>query len=283
MMERCAMYLARFSGVALAATFLLLVPASSLAEDKGIDTGAVGPPITVYPPPIITTDGVIRVSQESAPLVGDFDANILGELTAFECDESALHFYGYDHGCYNGCYVKLRTERDRSLLFFAVTTEGMTLFVVHDAVRLDPEGGNTEMLYRLSGDPDGAYFSAQDDPATPFNQDRYTGYPGATLFSATHDWAPLRTDGEAISDLEEKWTMIVSFTDLDGDPATPTIYGINSWVALSALGHEIPLALEEDRRVRLEFVPACTTDVIEDGETNFADLLQLLSSWGPCP
>ena len=108
--------------------------------------------------------------------------------------------------------------------------------------------------------------------------------------------------------------MFVEFTDNDNDPQTPTIQGMNEWVAYSADGTLIPLALEEDRRVRIRslefFLPQdlnqdgfvdlfdfalfaihwletpCVepslcgnTDFVPDGEVNLLDLRTLLDIW----
>ena len=60
--------------------------------------------------------------------------------------------------------------------------------------------------------------------------------------------------------------------------------GLSEWVACSADGTEMTLALEVGRRVRLDVVPTtCVADLDDDGRVGIADLLALFAVWGPCP
>ncbi|MCK4998587.1 MAG: hypothetical protein KAS23_03600, partial [Anaerohalosphaera sp.] len=258
---------------------------------------------------------LIEISQESAPDADDFKDNVLGFLVAYPSISSAANFYAYnvpEGDSWNG--QSLTPIADRSHLMIADTTDGLTLVVTHDrAIPDDPDGGKAEMKFRLENDPDGVTRTVEDDPAS-MEEGPYTGNPGGSLFTTQHHWSPCCTDGIALSGLDGPWVMFVEFTDTDNDPQTPTIQGMNEWVAYSADGTLIPLALEEDRRVRIRslefFLPQdlnqdgfvdlfdfalfaihwletpCVepslcgnTDFVPDGEVNLLDLRTLLEIW----
>jgi hypothetical protein len=222
----------------------------------------------------------VRIAQESAPGLGDFEQNILGFLLAYPTTQTAAEFYQYgipEGSSWNGPW--LTPIVDRSHLLLGNTSEGVTLFIIHDrAIPNDPDGGEAEMSIELFDD-DGAERTVEDDASSP---DFYTGEPGETLFTSDHSWSPCCTDGVAISGLDCLSTTIVQFTEVDGNPSTPVIEGMTEWVAYSADGTEIPLALEADRRVRLEVIPApgCPADLNCDGIVNVPDLLLVLAAWG---
>jgi len=227
----------------------------------------------------------VRVAQESAPGVGDFNAHILGELAVWTAtNTTAAEFYAYDvpeGDSWNG--PALTPVADRSHLFVAITTSGATLFVVHDrAIPDDPDGGRAETRVELLDDPDGGFFAVQDDPPSLEPGGYILGGPGATTFAVRHEWDTCCTDGYAIGDLECAATAIVQFTNVDGNPATPVIAGLSEWVAYGADGKTIPLVLMADRRVRLELLPPanCRADLNCDGVVNGADLGILLGAWG---
>ena len=223
----------------------------------------------------------IEISQESAPGTGDFDDHELGLLQAFPFNDTPAKFYGYDipeGSSWNGPWMT--PVPDRTNLIFANTSEGLTLFVVHDcAVPEDPDGGEAEMLFEMSNDADGAERTVEDDPDTP---DIYTGEAGDYLFTADNVWSECCTDGVALSGLDCQSVMILQFTDVDDNPDTPAIAGLTEWVAHSAEGTEIPLALEEGRRVRLVVVPDpdCPADLTCDAVVNIDDLFAVLAAWG---
>ncbi|MHC4947366.1 MAG: hypothetical protein ACYTG1_03780 [Planctomycetota bacterium] len=234
---------------------------------------------------------LVEISQESAPGVGDFDTNILGTLLTHPTTASAAGFYAYDvpeGDSWNG--QALTPVVDRSHLLLADTSDGLSLFITHDcAIPDDPDGGQAEMRFELSGDPDGMFRSVEDDPPPIEIGAAYTGDPGDSVFTAGWEWAPCCTDGQALSGLDGDWSMLVVFTEVDGNSSTLPIARLTEWVAYSSDGIQIPLALEVDRRVRLRSLGvACPEDCAQppDGQVDVTDLLAVLAQWGqagtPC-
>lgn len=231
----------------------------------------------------------IEIAQESSPGVGDFDANVIGYLSAYAAVASAAGFYAYDvpeGDSWNG--QSLTPVADRSHLLLAQTSDGMSLVIVHDrAIPDDPNGGRAEMMFELTGDADGAVRTVEDDPTSIKSGTGYTGDAGDSVFTAANHWATCCTDGLVLSDLEGDWTMLVQFTEVNGNASTPPILGLLEWVAYSADGTQYPLALTTDRRVRLRFVgqSLCPPDIAPtggDGTVNVSDLLAVINGWGPC-
>ncbi|MCA9286082.1 MAG: hypothetical protein KDA22_12735 [Phycisphaerales bacterium] len=230
---------------------------------------------------------VLRVAQESAPGVGDFDDHVLADLLAFPSSGNAASFYAYDvpeGDSWNG--PALTPEADRSHLLLATTSEGISLFIVHDrAVPNDPDGGKAEMSFEVLGDFNGAAITVKDDPDALKTAFGYAGEPGDSLFLAGWDWGTCCTDGLALSGLDTGSSVIVQFTEVDGNPNTPPIQGLSEWVAYSSDGTQVPMALEIDRRVRIEVIAGggtCPADLNGDGQVDGADLGILLGAWGPC-
>ena len=74
-------------------------------------------------------------------------------------------------------------------------------------------------------------------------------------------------------------TGYFSFSDVNN--TNDTIVGLTEWVAYSAGGDQVPLVLEQDRRVRIVFVPiGCPGDVNDDGLIDLADLNIVLGNFG---
>ncbi len=220
----------------------------------------------------------VRIAQETAPGAGDFVPR--GELLAFPWSGDAASFYAYDVPEGESWNGPLGLEPDRSVLVLGNTVEGLVLALVHDrAVPDDPDGGEAETRIRVLGS-ETASILVRDDPFL----DAYGEDPDGVEFTARHRWDTCCTDGYAVGPLLCGARAFVSFDDVDGDPGTPTIEGLDSWVAASADGGLIELALEPGRRVRLTVVPdaACPADLNCDEQVTLADLLILLSSWGPC-
>jgi len=224
----------------------------------------------------------LEIAQESAPGAGDFDDNVLGLLVAFPSNAPAASFYGYgvpEGSSWNG---PLTARADVSHLLLANLDEGLSIVWVHDrAIPDDPDGGRAETRVEVSDDADGLERTVEDDPGEASG---YVGEPGDTVFTARHTWSPCCTDGVVYSGLDCNATAIVEFTDVDGNPGNDTIDGLSEWIAFSADGTEIPLALEADRRVRIRVVPdpTCPWDLTCDALVGAADLLLLLGSWGDC-
>lgn len=226
----------------------------------------------------------LRLAQESAPGAGDFAANILGELAVWSAPNTpATSFYGYnipEGDSWNG--VALSPVADRSHLLGAVTSDGVTLFIVHDrAVPDDPDGGKAETRIDLLDGAIGGYYAVQDDPASQKSSAYLDPGPNGNMFAARHTWATCCTDGYAVGGLACNQSLMVQFTEYDNVPSTPVIEGLSEWVAHGADGQTIALALQADRRVRIEILPPenCAGDLNCDGIVNGADLGLLLGVW----
>jgi hypothetical protein len=234
--------------------------------------------------------GVVMISQESAPGAGDFFDNVLGFVRPYFTTDSTAEFYAYDveNGSYNGiCPPQSSLVDNRSLLVVGETSDGLALVIIHDNVTGQTGSeGHAEMRFELLNDPDGMERTVEDDPEGPF-RDMYIGEPGDTVFASAHNWDLCCTDGLALSDLDGGWSMIVEFTEVDGDGSTAPIEELDEWIVYSADGILIPLALEVDRRVRLDSVMPCPSscpgDVNTDGVVDVFDLLEVLAAWGACP
>jgi len=224
-----------------------------------------------------------EIAQESAPGAGDFDDNVLGTLLIFPWGGDASTFYAYnipEGDSWNG--QSLTPIEDRSHLLMSATSDGVTLNIVHDrAIPNDPDGGRAETMVEIFGDPDGLVRTVEDDPQGQGGDD-YVGEPGDVLFTAKQSWNSCCTDGYALSGFSgepaEEWTAYVQFTDVDGNKGNDVIDGMTEWVAYSADGTEITLALEEGRRVRLVGLP-CPADCNGDTVLNILDFVCFQSQW----
>ena len=119
---------------------------------------------TVAAPQVIEA-ARIRVSQESYPGAGDFDDHVLGTVEAADFSgRTAAEIYAYGESYYYSYGERGPALRDdTSLIFFAHTTEGLVLFVVHDRVD-DPDGGVAVIRLKVEGDAAGAHILVYDDP-----------------------------------------------------------------------------------------------------------------------
>ncbi len=203
----------------------------------------------------------IRVSQEENAGTGDF--SVLGFIDVFnETNSSVEDLYSYDTplgSSYNGTVTP--SLEDTSQLFLVNSSEGLSLFVVHDEPN-EGVGSRAEMRFELSNDDsDGASRLLEDDPSDV----NRVGNSGAPLtfdsynFQTHHRWDPCCTDGIVIGVLDGPWSMEVLFFDVDGiqgnefsDSGSNNPGDLQGWVATSADGSPIPLTLEVDRRVLLE-------------------------------
>jgi cysteine-rich repeat protein len=183
----------------------------------------------------------VRVSQESSPGAGDFDSNILGFIEAFDGGGlTTAQYYSYNNpaaASYNG--PAPLAVADKSQLFLVKASDGLSLFVVHDAPG-DSDGGSFLQTLYLLDDPDGAAILVKDDPGDLYIDSGF-------VFASNHVWSPCCTDGMAIGSLDGLWTMII-------DPSLADLAGITEWVAVSEDGTTIPLVLQSSRMVRLDVV-----------------------------
>ena len=200
----------------------------------------------------------VMVSQESFPGAGDFDTNYLGPIEVFDqSGSSAAAVYQYDtvfSSSYNGSVTP--SISNTSQMFVVSTSDGVSLFVVHD-IPLDADGGWAQMRFELSGDPNGAARLVEDDPA---DASRSGNLFGPNIFQTHHVWSPCCTDGVVIGALDGAWSMLVSFSDVDGTVGNEFV-GIPSWVATSADGTTIPLTLSVDQRVLLQLRTVVAVDI----------------------
>jgi hypothetical protein len=191
----------------------------------------------------------IRVSQESVAGLGDFDANILGFVSPFTSLMTAVQVYQYNNpfgASYNGDAVGNdgpASLSNVSQLFLVDASDGLSLFIVHDAP--GGGGGTANTQFDLSGDT--AAILVEDDAEGGYTD---TG----TQFGAAHRWVTCCTDGYVIGSLDGNWEMLGQFLDSSG---------LDSWQVTSSGGGNIGLAFgdedDDGRRVRLDVVPEPAT------------------------
>ena len=180
----------------------------------------------------------VRVSQESSPGAGDFDANVLGYVSPYATSLSTVGYYQYGtpHAAsFNGPAPMLTS--DRSHLFLADAADGLSLFVVHDKPN-DGCGGFARMHWTLAGDTAGV--RVPDDPS-----ETVTVTGGGTIFDSHHGWDSCCTDGMAFGSLDGAWTMIGAMTG--------NLTGMDEWHVYSSDNSSIALSIELNRRVRLDY------------------------------
>jgi hypothetical protein len=186
-------------------------------------------------------DPLIRVSQESAPGLGDFDSHVLGTLTAFGTTMTAAGFYDYD-GANLVSYGNNGPTLTAGLshLFLVNASDGLSLFIVHDKPDAAHGTRTADMRFDLVGDM-ASYLVLDDNLGLP---DLYAN-TGPTLFTAHNSWGNLRTDGVVIGSLDNQWTLFAQMT-------APPTGGVTGWQAISENGSTFALALTTGRRVRLD-------------------------------
>jgi len=197
----------------------------------------------------------VNVAFESSAGVGDFNNNILGQIESFDTTPPLLtveEFYdwydtaggGVTGGSYNGHkHGGPDPLSNLTQLFLVNTSEGMSLFVVHD-LQWDGSGGDADMQVDLTGGT--ADFLFYDDTHAEDPDDTYTTV-GGTQFNTTNDWGAGYTDGFVIGPLDNNWTIFGQFTT---DPR-----GIDGWQVVSSDLSTISLDLEVGRRVRFSQIP----------------------------
>lgn len=195
----------------------------------------------------LASAATIQVSQESSAGAGDFDANVLGVIDAFETALTIADFYQYsspDGASYNGDLNGGPSPiSGTTQMFFVLASDGLNLVTVHDTPS-DGSGGSTRMTTTLAGGAGGsAAFTVKDDPS----EGTATSDVGVDrIFDTVHNWVGCCTDGYAIGDLGSAFTLFSAF-DL-----TPT--GILSWIAVDDGGGSLALVLDPERRVRFTVV-----------------------------
>jgi len=202
----------------------------------------------------------IEVSQESAPGVGDFDANVIGMIDSSDYFLTPQQYYSWHLGGTSFTGPGLTSSAGSSVsVFRSASTGERCLIIVHDQSE-DGSGGSANVSIEILGDANGAAFLVEDDLTGQFN-DTFTTSPNGLLLDMDNGWDPCCTDGAAIGLLEGDWSVLVEFT------STPS--GILTWTALSRGTIPLPLTLEVGRRVRLRSLegtpPVGTGDCFADG------------------
>ncbi len=201
----------------------------------------------------------VNVAFESSAGAGDFDSNILGQIESFDTTPPLLTvaaFYdwfdtagdGTTGGSYNGHkHGGPDPLSNLTQLFLVDTSEGMSLFVVHD-LQWDGSSGDADMQFDLTADT--ADFLFYDDTHAEDIDDTYATV-GGTQFNTTNGWGAGYTDGFVIGSLDNNWSMLGQFTE------SPS--GITGWQVVSSDLSTMSLSLEQGRRVRLSQVPIPAT------------------------
>ena len=193
--------------------------------------------------------GLIRVSQESAAGVGDFDANVLGTINAFESLLTASAYYNYANvfaASFDDGGQDVTLTSNMSHFFFVNGSDGLSAFIVHDKPN-DGDGGGAVMTVDLTGDT--ASVLVRDD-----NGDAITGN-GTTNFVSAHAWIDCCTDGFVIGSLDGGWELFAEFDafTLTRNTNTFTWTDFAGWKAFDG-STTIVLASDLDRRVRFDLV-----------------------------
>lgn len=197
-------------------------------------------------------DAVCVLQEKNA---GDGDYEIKGQVSIFNRSaETAADVYNYGvpiAASYNpDLPFAPAAISDTSQLFFVDTSQGLSLFMVHDQPDDfgDTLGGRADLHFTLSGDTAAILF--EDDPGESFID------TGGTQFDSRHSWVTCCTDGGAIGSLDGDWSMDVSATVFND---------ITNWQVSSANGPFVPLdsTLYEGitRQVRLQPAPCDLVDL----------------------
>jgi hypothetical protein len=160
----------------------------------------------------------VRVSEDNG---GDGNFVVRGFVETYdETSSSAASLYSYGNPCpvsYNG--TVFAAEVDQTVLAVIDTSEGRTVFVVHDisagggscAASGDITNGASDNDYDLAFDPDGMECMVRDD--NPGN-DSFSGCgPGSYSVSADHQWDNSRTDGIVLGTFEGAWQLDMSYNE----------------------------------------------------------------------
>lgn len=201
-------------------------------------------------------DAVCVLQEENA---GEGDYVLKGQVSIFNrSTETATAVYNYG-GVFTASYspdlpFAPAAISDTSQLFFADTSEGLSLFMVHDqpAAQGDTGGGAAALSFTLNGG-DTAIIQVNDDPGESFIN------TGGTQFDSHHNWATCCTDGGVIGSLDGDWSMDVSATVFNG---------IRNWQVSSANGPFVPLdsTLYDGmtKQVRLHPAPCDAVDLSKE-------------------
>ncbi len=186
----------------------------------------------------------IQVFQESSPGRGDFKEHHLGSFEPLVAGKDAAQLYNYRGQQYRG---GIELSRDRSHLFFAETTEGLVLVVIHDGATRNL-GGRAGLSIEVQGSSPAVL--VKDD----LGKDRYLVEGDRIIMQ--HRWIDGFTDGAVIGPFDGD-AVIVDVKFFTENKRRPAIDGLESWavVIFDPDQSSIDLVLEEERRVRFVIVP----------------------------
>ena len=187
----------------------------------------------------------IQVFQESSPGRGDFKEHHLGSFEPLVAGKDAAQLYNYRGQKYRG---GIELSRDRSHLFFAETTEGLVLVVIHDDGARGSRGGRAGLSIEVQGSSPAVL--VKDD----LGKDRYLVEGDRIIMQ--HRWIDGFTDGAVIGPFDGD-AVIVDVKFFTENKRRPAIDGLESWavVIFDPDQSSIDLVLEEERRVRFVIVP----------------------------
>jgi hypothetical protein len=197
-------------------------------------------------------DTVCVFQEETA---GEGDYALKGQVSVFNrSGDTAADVFNYG-GVFTTSYspdlpFAPAAIADTTQLFFVDTSNGLSLFMVHDQPN-DVGGGQADLSFTLSDDT--AAILVNDDPGEPFTN------TGGTQFDSDHIWSPCCTDGGVIGSLDGDWSMEVAATNF---------VGITNWQVSSANGPFVPLDLTlfegSSKRVRLHPAPCDVVDLSKE-------------------
>jgi len=277
----------RYEGASSSSSITHVVVAS---PNEGQPFGYTVSALTAIRDPQPTAGPFIRVAQESAPGLGDFDQRVLGITRPWRAPRgweppiSDVYFYdndGWNDVSYDGPPSLFGLEIDASRIGFVEAREGLSLVVIHDKPKqqcpldLINGGGHAEMRLIFDGVASELTITIQDGSDPTESYDEYEFDAQNRIFTALSDWNSPNTDGFALSGFAGDWTALVSFTEADRDPTTPPFSGLKSWAASSSDGPGIPLTLQADLRVQLKAI--CLADVNGNCRVDLADLMSFAS------
>jgi hypothetical protein len=188
----------------------------------------------------------IQVFQESSPGRGDFAEHLLGDIVPVATGTDAARTYSYRAQEYQG---NVELSRNRSHLFFAETTEGLVLIVIHDDGATGNGGGRAGLTIDVRGSS--AAVLVEDDPARGGDSYLVDG----NRITMHHGWINGYTDGAVIGPLTgDIVTVDVMFAA--GEGRRVAFEGLENWSVLTFDSGQssIELVLEEERRARFLIV-----------------------------
>ncbi len=221
---------------------------------------------------------LIRVSQESAPGVGDFENNILGTVESYippsgsNLDLAEIYHYGTPISwSYNGQENGAPDTIEKGMMnFFYEDSEGNLGFyqVIGNPGGSNEIGGTAQVYWKLEGDT-AVYYVIDDggDTLYAFNADTqlvettldnvedvynegYDSYTlhqtaDSTIFASKQRLVSSGTDGYGIGYIEGDWSLTGHINEFDL---------FENWQIMSADSNNISLSTDLNRNVRYEII-----------------------------